>query len=97
MTPTSLLLAKSNDSHFFDIQIFFTLSRLSEGSVSKFDKGRNNDIGDVACTDFNSGSEVMNFLSFSEHEILNAHKNKNIKKFRFSQAQISLKFYFSCS
>ena len=36
-------------------------------------------------------------LSSAEHEILDAHKYKNIKKFSFIQAQISLKCYFSCS
>ena len=33
----------------------------------------------------------------TEHEILNAHKYKNIKKFRIFQAQINLEGYFSCS
>ena len=38
-----------------------------------------------------SGPEVI------KHEILNAHKYKNIKKYGFFSAQISLKCYFSCS
>ena len=32
-------------------------------------------------------------LNSVEREILNAHKDKNIKKFGFSQAQISLEYY----
>ena len=46
------------------------------------------------------GPEVIkNFrLNSAEHEILNAHKYKNIKKFSFFQAQISLECcFFSCS
>ena len=35
-------------------------------------------------------------LNSTEHEILNAHKYKNIKKFVFL-GQISLECYFSCS
>ena len=39
-----------------------------------------------------SGPEVIFFfmLNSAEHEILNAHKYKNIKKFSFLQAEISL-------
>ena len=36
-------------------------------------------------------------LNSAEHEILNVHKYKNIKKVSFYQAQISLECYFSCS
>ena len=36
-------------------------------------------------------------LNSVEHEILNAYKYKNFKKFCFFQAQISLECYFSCS
>ena len=36
-------------------------------------------------------------LSSAEHEILNAHKFENVKKFSILQAQISLERYFSCS
>ena len=36
-------------------------------------------------------------LNSADHEILNAYKYKNIKKFSFFQAQISLECYFSCS
>ena len=35
-------------------------------------------------------------LNSFEHEILNAHKCKHIKKFSIFQAQISLECYFSC-
>ena len=35
--------------------------------------------------------------NLAKHEILNADKYKNIKKFSFIQAQISLECYFSCS
>ena len=41
---------------------------------------------------------IKNFmLNSAEHEFLNAHRYKNIKKFSISQAQISLECYFSCS
>ena len=44
------------------------------------------------------GPEVIKLISYSiEHEILNAHKYKNINKFSFLQAQIRLECYFSCS
>ena len=46
------------------------------------------------------GPEVIKLffvLDFTEHEILNAHKYKNIKKFSFLQAQMSQECYFSCS
>ena len=36
-------------------------------------------------------------LKSTEHEILNAHKYENIKKFSIFQAQISLECYFSSS
>ena len=36
-------------------------------------------------------------LNSTEHEILNAHKFENVKKFSILQAQISLERYFSCS
>ena len=36
-------------------------------------------------------------LNSAEHEILNAHKYKNIKKLSIFQAHISLECYFSCS
>ena len=36
-------------------------------------------------------------LNSYEHEILKAHKYKNIKNFIFLQAQLSLECYFSCS
>ena len=37
------------------------------------------------------GYKTFFMLNSAEHEILNAHKYKNIKKFSFFQAQISLK------
>ena len=42
------------------------------------------------------GSEVIKkyMLSSAEHEILNAHKYKNIKKFGFLGSYISLELYF---
>ena len=39
--------------------------------------------------------EIM--LNSAEHEILDAHKWKYIKKFSIFQAQITLECYFSCS
>ena len=36
-------------------------------------------------------------LTSPQHEIVNAHNYKNIKKLSFFQAQISLECYFSCS
>ena len=36
-------------------------------------------------------------LNSAEHEIFNAHKYENIKKFSIFQAQISLECYFSYS
>ena len=36
-------------------------------------------------------------LNSAEHEILNAYKYENIKKFSIFPAQISLGCYFSCS
>ena len=45
------------------------------------------------------GPEVIKkfMLNSAEHESLNAHKYKNIKKFSIFQAQISLECYLSCS
>ena len=46
------------------------------------------------------GPEVIKLffvLNSVEHEILNAHKHKNIKKFRLFKAQLSLECYFSRS
>ena len=36
-------------------------------------------------------------LNSAEHEILNVHKYKNIKKLSIFQAQVSLECYFYCS
>ena len=36
-------------------------------------------------------------LNSVEHEILNAHKYINMKKFSFFQAKMSIECYFSCS
>ena len=58
------------------------------------------------CTDFYvklslrawpQGYKTFSMLISTELEILNAHKCKNIEKFIFFQAQISLECYFSCS
>ena len=43
------------------------------------------------------GYKTFFMLNSVEHEILNAHKYKHIKKFGFFQAQISLECYFSRS
>ena len=43
------------------------------------------------------GYKMFSMLNSAEHEILNAHKYKNINKFRIFQAPISLECYFSCS
>ena len=43
------------------------------------------------------GYKTFFVLNSVEHEILNAHKYKNIKKFSFFQAQISEEGYFSRS
>ena len=43
------------------------------------------------------GYKTFFLLNSVEHEILNAHKYKNIKKFSFFQAQISGEGYFSHS
>ena len=40
---------------------------------------------------------IFFMLHSAEHEILNALKYKNIKKFSIFQAHISLECYFSCS
>ena len=42
------------------------------------------------------GYKAFFMLISAEHEISNAHKYKNIKKFCFLQAQIRLYGYFSC-
>ena len=44
-----------------------------------------------------SGVVKMFMLRLAEHEILNAHKYKNIKKFSIFQAEVSAECYFSCS
>ena len=41
------------------------------------------------------GCKALFMLNSVEHEILNARKYKNIKKFGLYSAQISLEFYFS--
>ena len=43
------------------------------------------------------GYKTFFMLNSVEHEILNAHKYKNIKTFSFFQAQVSGECYFSCS
>ena len=43
------------------------------------------------------GYKTFSMLNSVEHEILNSHKYKNIKKFGFLKAQISLECYFFCS
>ena len=43
------------------------------------------------------GYKTFFMLNSVEHEILNAHKYKNFKKFGFSGAQISLECYSSRS
>ena len=43
------------------------------------------------------GYKTFFVLNSVEHEILNAHKYKNIKKFGFFKAQLSLESYFSRS
>ena len=43
------------------------------------------------------GYKTFFMLNSVEHEILNAHKYKNIKKFSIFQTQISRECYFSCS
>ena len=40
------------------------------------------------------GHKIFFMLDSAEHEILNAHKHENIKKFSIYQAQISLERYF---
>ena len=47
-----------------------------------------------------SGPKVIKLffmLNSVDHEILNARKFRNIKKFSFIQAQISIECYSSCS
>ena len=52
-------------------------------------------------TDHKAGPEVIKLFSWLnsvEHEKLNAHEYKNIKKYSFCfQIQISRECYFSCS
>ena len=43
------------------------------------------------------GYKTFFVLNSVEHEISNAHKYKNIKKFGLFKAQLSLECYFSCS
>ena len=43
------------------------------------------------------GYKICFMLNSVEHEILNAHKYKNITKLSFFQTQISRECYFSCS
>ena len=43
------------------------------------------------------GYKTFFVLNSVEHEILNAHKYKNIKKFGIFKAQLSLECYFSRS
>ena len=43
------------------------------------------------------GYKTFFVLNSFEHEILNAHKYKNIKKFGIFKAQLSLEYYFSRS
>ena len=43
------------------------------------------------------GYKTFFVLNSVEHEILNAHKYKNIKKFGLFKAQLSLECYFSLS
>ena len=40
------------------------------------------------------GYKTFSMLNSAEHEILNAYKYKNIKKFSIFQAQINLKMLF---
>ena len=49
------------------------------------------------CVSWPRGYKTFFVLNSVEHEILNAHKYKNIKKLSFFQSQISLECYFSRS
>ena len=51
---------------------------------------------EAACETLPRGYKTFFLLNSAEHEILNAHKYENIKKFSIFQAQISLECYFSC-
>ena len=53
----------------------------------------------IKCQVINPGPEIKKkfMLNSAEHEILNARKYQNTKKFSISQAQISLGCYFFCS
>ena len=46
---------------------------------------------------WSNGYKTFSMHNSTEHEIVNARKYKNIKKFSFFRAQISLEYYFSCS
>ena len=48
----------------------------------------------LECWIWPRGYKTFFMLNSVEHEILNAHKYKNIKKFSFFQAHISLEWYF---
>ena len=64
------------------------------------EKGRSNYIDQVQWMHVwkNRAQNYKTFftLNSTEHEILNAHKYKNVKKFSFFQTQISRECYFSC-
>ena len=47
--------------------------------------------------DWPRGYKTFFVLNSVEHEILNAHKYKTIKKFGIFKAQLSLEYYFSRS
>ena len=49
----------------------------------------------LACVIRPRGYKTFFVLNSVEHEILNAHKYKNIKKFGLFKAQLSLECYFS--
>ena len=51
----------------------------------------------LICESRPRGYKTLFMLNSAEHEILNAHKCKNIKKFGFFGAQISLECYFTHS
>ena len=64
-------------------RIFFSCCGVAENRIAK--------------QDWPQGNKTFFMLNSAEHEILNAHKYENIKKFNILQAQISLECYFSCS
>ena len=43
------------------------------------------------------GYKTFSMLNSAEHDTLNAHKYKNVKKLSIFQAHISQECYFSCS